>query len=227
MSRKAKYSFEDRIKVCEDYLSGKRSPSQIAYDLGLNKLPGNIWKWIYLYKEHGPQGLLLKKHNSTYTKEFKLKLVEEYFLTGISVDFLSIKYKIQSSTIHKWILMYNSNIELKDYDPKSEVYMASAKRKTTIEERKEIVQYCIDNNRDYKGTAQKYDVSYSQVYSWVKKFESNGNEALVDKRGCHKADDEVDELEKLRRENMRLKRQLQEKDMVVELLKKLKEFERK
>ena len=37
--------------------------------------------------------------------------------------------------------------------------------------------------------------------------------------------DEIDELERLRRENLRLKRQLEEKDMVVELLKKVKEFE--
>ena len=44
--------------------------------------------------------------------------------------------------------------------------------------------------------------------------------------GHHKLDDEVDELERLRRENMRLKRQLEEKDMTVELLKKVKEFGR-
>ena len=50
-------------------------------------------------------------------------------------------------------------------------------------------------------------------------------DGLSDKRGRHKTDDEVDELERLRRENMRLKRQLDEKDMVVELLKKVKEFE--
>ena len=48
----------------------------------------------------------------------------------------------------------------------------------------------------------------------------NGEEGLIDKRGRHKTDEEVDELEKLRRENLRLKRQLEEKDMVVELLKK-------
>ena len=35
-----------------------------------------------------------------------------------------------------------------------------------------------------------------------------------------------DELERLRRENVRLKRQLEEKDMTVELLKKVKEFGR-
>ena len=116
--------------------------------------------------------------------------------------------------------MYNANRELKDYDPKREVYMAEARRKTTIEERMEIVQYCIEHDRNYKDTASLYDVSYSQVYSWVKKYDADGEDGLSDKRGHHKTDGEVDELERLRRENLRLKRQLEEKDMVVELLKK-------
>ena len=95
--------------------------------------------------------------------------------------------------------------------------MAVAGRKTTIEERREIVKYCIEHNRNYKETAGIYDVSYSQVYSWVKKYDANGEEALTDKRGCHKTDDE---LELLHRENARLKRKLEEKDMLAELLKK-------
>ena len=98
--------------------------------------------------------------------------------------------------------------------------------KTTIEERKGIVSYCLNHGHDYKGTADVYKVSYSQVYSWVKKDEASGEEGLADRRGHHKADDEIDELERLRRENARLKRQMEEKDMVVELLKKVKEFER-
>ncbi|MEQ2562645.1 helix-turn-helix domain-containing protein [Ventrimonas sp. CLA-AP-H27] len=104
--------------------------------------------------------------------------------------------------------------------------MAEARRKTTLEERKEIVGYCIAHDRDYKGTASLCDVSYSRVYSWVKKYDAAGGDGLSDKRGHHKPDDEVDELECLSRENLRLKRQLEEKDMVVELLKKVKEFER-
>ena len=89
----------------------------------------------------------------------------------------------------------------------------------------EIVDYCINHNRNYKNTAAKFDVSYSQVYSWVKKYDTDGADGLTDRRGRHKTDAEVDELERLRRENLRLKRQLEEKDMVVELLKKVKEFE--
>ena len=140
---------------------------------------------------------------------------------------ITVKYGISDTKVFRqWILKYNANIELKSYDPKREVYMAEARRKTTLAERREIVEYCIAHDRDYKGTASLYDVSYSQVYSWVKKYDAAGEEGLSDKRGHHKADDEVDELERLRRENLRLKRQLEEKDMVVELLKKVKEFER-
>lgn len=105
--------------------------------------------------------------------------------------------------------------------------MAKPRKKTSKEERVEIVKYCIDNGRNYKQTAEKYEVSYSQVYSWVKKYNNNGESALTDRRGHHKSDEEVDEVELLRRENKRLKRQLEEKDMVVELLKKVQEIERR
>ena len=143
------------------------------------------------------------------------------------MDDVVAKYNISSrEVLRRWIMRYNANRELKDYSPKREVYMAGSRRKTTIQERREIVAYCLEHNRDYKGTADIYKVSYSQVYSWVKKYDANGEEGLTDKRGHHKADEEVDELERLRRENLRLKRQLEEKDMVVELLKKVKEFER-
>ena len=63
------------------------------------------------------------------------------------------------------------------------------------------------------------------THSCIKKYDAQGEEGLTDKRGRHKTDDEVDELERLRRENARLKRQLQEKDMLAELLKKVQEFE--
>lgn len=103
--------------------------------------------------------------------------------------------------------------------------MAAARRKTTIDERKEIVEYCLSHNKDYKGSAEKYDVSYNQVYSWAKSYLANGLEGLKDHRGRRKADEELSELEKLRRENLRLKRQLEDERRAVELLKKVQEFE--
>ncbi len=174
-------------------------------------------------KKYRILGFTKKTKNSSYSKEFKMELVEKCISGEASSIDLGHQYDISSGLLRKWIRMYNANIELKDYNPKREIYMAKASRKTTIDERKEIVNYCIEHNCNYKETKETavlYDVSYSQVYSWVKKYDSDGEEGLVDKRGHHKLDDEVDELERLRRENVRLKRQLEEKNMAVELLKK-------
>ena len=75
------------------------------------------------------------------------------------------------------------------------------------------------HGKNYKDTAVRYDVSYSQVYDWVRKYAANGETGLIDRRGHHKTDEEVDETERLRRENQRLKRQLEEQERLVYLLK--------
>ena len=228
MSRYLKYTIEQKIRACEDYLSGALSVSEICVRLGMSPKNGmTIYKWLDKYKIWGADAFIPSSKNKSYTREFKLRAVEEYISGQASVRKIVAQYNISSmSMLERWISLYNANRELKDYDPKREVYMAEARRKTTVEERKEIVQYCINHERNFKDTASLYDVSYSQVYSWVKKYVANGNNALIDKRGRHKTDDEVDELERLRRENLRLKRQLEEKGMLTELLKKVKEFER-
>ena len=224
MSRKTKFTPEEKEQVVIDYLKGNKSRAQICEELCISSM--TIQDWALIYRKHGIIGFSRKMRNRSYSKEFKIKVVEEYIRgEGSSID-LGIKYDISSGLLRSWVRMYNANKELKDYNPKQEVYMAQARRKTTLEERKEIVDYCINHDYNYKNTAEKFDVSYSQVYSWVKKYDTNGTDGLMDRRGHHKTEDEGDELERLRRENLRLKRQLEEKDMVVELLKKVKEFER-
>lgn len=65
------------------------------------------------------------------------------------------------------------------------------------------MKYCINQNRDYKNTAAKFDVSYNQVYFWVKKYSVYRENGLIDNLGYSKKDDKVDKLERLRRENIR------------------------
>jgi len=223
MSKK-KHSPEWMIARVQEYLSGAGSYHSIASANGISRK--SLEDWVRKYREHGEVVFYKTVGNNHYSKEFKLQCVEVVLSGEGYVDDIVAKYGISSrSVLRQWISKYNANRELKDYNPKQEVYMAEARRKTTIEERKEIVEYCLSHNRDYKGAASLYDVSYSQVYSWVRKYDAIGDEGLSDKRGRHKTDDEVDELERLRRENKRLKRQLEENDMLVQLLKKVKEFE--
>lgn len=222
---KSPYTPEFRAKVSQEYLNGVGSYDYISakYEIGKKTLQ----QWVAKYRIYGIAAFVHKSGNTSYSSDFKTLCVEAVLSGKGSVDDIVAKYNISSrEVLRNWVKRYNVNRELKDYDPKREVYMAEARRKTAIAERKEIVEYCLKHNHDYKGTASIYDVSYSQVYSWVKKYDANGEEGLSDKRGRHKTDDEVDELERLKRENLRLKRQLEEKDMVVELLKKVKEFER-
>ena len=220
---KSKWSAEFRSMVSQEYLDGRGSYGFLADKYHIGK--ATIQKWVAAYKVHGIDAFISEVGNKSYTHEFKIMCVEEVIAGyGSSVD-IGAKYKVHPTVLESWIKLYNANRELRDYIPKREIYMADARRKTTIEERMNIVEYCISHGRDYKGTASIFDVSYSQVYSWVKKYDTNGEEALIDKRGRHKADNEVDELERLRRENKKLKRQLEENDMLVQLLKKVKEFE--
>ena len=221
---KVKYSVELKIRMVKEYLSGDGSYRVLGEKYGVSHR--TLEGWVQKYREQGEAALLPRNGNSTYSSDFKKQCVEAVLQGDGSVNDVVAKYNISNrSVLLQWIKRYNANKELKDYDPKREVYMADARRKTTQEERKEITEYCIAHGKDYKGTAVLYDVSYSQVYTWVQKYLSNGEEGLLDKRGHHKTDDEVDELERLRRENLRLKRQLEEKDMLMELLKKVKEFE--
>jgi len=100
-------------------------------------------------------------------------------------------------------------------------------RKTTYDERVEIVKYCIEHQNNYAETAQKYQVSYQQVYTWTSKFENDGVEALQDRRGKRKNESEMSELEKLKAQNKLIRAQNHRQQMEIDFLKKLNEVERR
>lgn len=97
-------------------------------------------------------------------------------------------------------------------------------RKTTQEERTEIVAFCIENGKDYGLAIEKYGVSYQQIYSWVRKYKAKGVEGLVDRRGKAKPEDELTEADRLRMENKILQARIKDQEMEIKLLKKLREL---
>lgn len=97
-------------------------------------------------------------------------------------------------------------------------------RKTTLEERTEIVAFCIANGKDYGLAAEKYGISYQQIYSWVRKYETKGAEGLADRRGKAKPEEELTEEDKLRMENKILQAKIKDMEMENAILKKLREL---
>ena len=165
MSRKAKYTVEAKVRAAERYLRGEASAAGIAAEMEMGKRgKSTVREWAATYRENGIEGFHLKEGNSSYTAETKKQAVEEYLQGKGSLREISRKYHIPTKeTLRQWVEVYNSNRELRGYDPRPEVYVAMRK-KTTKEEREEIVRYCLEHGKDYKGTAAKYEVSYSQVY---------------------------------------------------------------
>jgi len=152
----------------------------------------------------------------------------DYLDGKLSLNDISVKYRIRSHTqVKDWIKLYNSHIDLRSTGGKgSEIYMTKG-RLTTLDERIEIVSYCIAHNRDYTMTIEKYEVSYQQVYSWVSKYKKSGVESLVDRRGKSKTQEEMTEVERLRAKNKLLQAEIEQKAMEIDLLKKLEELERR
>jgi transposase-like protein len=228
MGRTPKYTTKQKVQACEDFLSGKYSTIEIAHKLNMGKEGRcSIYRWINRYRVYGSKCFVHQPHNATYTKEFKEAAIQEYLAGKGSAEDLSIKVNILSpSRLRQWVLMYTEGKETKGYHPKPEVYVAERK-KATAEERRQMVDYCLEHNKDYKGTASTYGVSYSQIFTWVRKYLIEGEDGLKDNRGRRKPLEELSEVEQQKRMIEKLERKNKELQMELELLKKLEELERR
>ena len=169
-----------------------------------------------------------KSHkNKKYTAEVRELAVKAYLKGEGSLRNICEKYGIPSkSQLQEWIKWYNGHKEIKEHSSaKGEIYMTKG-RKTTQTERAEIVAFCIEHNKDYGLTVEKYQVSYQQIYAWVRKYEEGGVERLADKRGRIKPESELNEVEKLRAEIRLLEARNRQLEIENAFIKKLKELER-
>ncbi|AUD62716.1 hypothetical protein BK010_03610 [Tenericutes bacterium MO-XQ] len=224
MSRKATLSKEMKLEIIERYKAGE-APSRLAgiYDVHESTIP----KWFNKYESIGSSAFENDKSNKSYSKAFKETVIKAYLEGEGSLEDISNRYKISSrGLLLSWINKYTSHIEIKDYDPKPEVYMTKS-RKTTYEERIEIVEYCLEHGTNYKETAIKFRINYAQVFSWVKKYKQLGEEGLIDRRGKNKVESEMNEEDKLRHHLKKLEAKNAYLEMENRALKKLEEIERR
>ncbi|MDT2248163.1 helix-turn-helix domain-containing protein [Paenibacillus larvae] len=92
-------------------------------------------------------------------------------------------------------------------------------RTTTYDERVEIVRFCIEHQHNYAQTADKFQVSYQQVYSWTNKYLTSGVMHFRQTRE-RKSEDEMSEVEKLRAQNKLLQAENRRKQMEIGFAKK-------
>lgn len=160
-----------------------------------------------------------------YSAEIKQQAVESYLNGEGSLRTICKKYGISSnSVLIRWIMWYNGHGEYKERSrAKGEIYMTKG-RKTTQAERAEIVAFCIEHNKDYGLTVEKYKVSYQQIYAWVRKYEEGGVDKLRDNRGRTKPVEEMTEIEKLKSEMKILEAKNRQLEIENAFIKKLQEL---
>ena len=163
--------------------------------------------------------------NKKYSPELRLNAVEDYLSGKGTMKQIREKYGILANKqLINWIKWYNGHREFKERSSaKGEIYMTKG-RKTTQEERAEIVAFCLEHNKDYGLTVETYNVSYQQIYAWVRKYEEGGVDKLKDNRGRTKPAEEMTEVEKLKAEMKILEAKNKQLEIENEFIKKLQEI---
>lgn len=225
MGRRSGTRVEQKLKVVKSVLEGKLSARRAGEQFGISHK--TIQGWVTSYQAMGEEGLTPSPTNKHYPASLKLSAVKEYLSGDTSLAEICKKYAIRADyQLRKWIAVYIGHGEFRNPHTGGSADMSKG-RKTTQEERIEIVSDCIAHGKDYGRTIERFGVSYQQIYSWVRKYEDHGVEGLSDRRGKRKDEASMNEVERLQAqiklkaaENYRLK-------MENDLLKKLAEIERR
>ena len=224
MSRRNKITDEERMSAVQEYINGEGSYRSIARKYGI--VYERFRQLVIRAQAEGIESIKISQTNKKYPAEIKIAAVKEYLEGKGSQVEICKKYNITADSILiQWIKCYNSGKDFKERSRSERGITMNKGRKTTQEERAEIVAFCIENGKDYGLAMEKYGVSYQQIYSWVRKYEAKGVEGLTDRRGKAKPEDALTEADRLRMENKILQAKIKDQEMEIKLLKKLKELE--
>ena len=219
-----KFSKEEKMNAVKRRLEGKESYASIAGSIGAGET--TIQTWVLNYEAMG-EDAFIRSSNRHYTLEEKNEAVRFCLEGKGSLSATCKKFKIPSAgTLRRWIKVYN-DCELKASPAGGKKTVMIKGRKTTLEERIAIVENHIKSGSTYDETAQKYNVSYQQIYQWHHKYMVKGVDGLKDGRGRTRTEEEMSELEKLKAENRLLKAELENRKLENLFLKKVKEIERR
>ncbi|MGI6358558.1 MAG: transposase [Bacillota bacterium] len=186
-----------------------------------------IRRWRIRLQEYGIDSLVGQLSSNHYPAELKMQAVQAYLTGEGSQMDICLRYGIREETqLRRWIFKYTQGEELKS-SPGGESRDMNKGRRTTYDERIEIVRHCIANDCNYREAAERYKVSYQQVHSWVSKYNKGGEKALVDRRGKAKEETELTEADRLKIELRNLQKEVRRLSVENAFLKKLEELEKR
>lgn len=221
---KHKFTLEEKLRIL-NWIDDGHSMGDAASRFGVSK--ETIRRWRIKLEAQGRDALSSQTRNKWYSSELKNQAVKEYIAGEGSYEDICAKYGLRSSTqLKRWVFRYTQGEVIKS-SPGGGSRAMNRGRKTTYEERLEIVQYCLDNDNNYQESAELYQVSYQQVYSWVRKYNEGGEKALHDRRGKVKEEAKLTEVDRLKFEVRKLQKVNNRLELENKFLKKLEELEKR
>ncbi|WP_127850219.1 helix-turn-helix domain-containing protein [Lacticaseibacillus hulanensis] len=214
----------EKLKLLEEFQESGLPRATFARQHGIDR--STITRWSMRYQRDGLEGLEEAKKNIHYSKELKHTVVLAYLNGEGTYEELTDIYGLRNSGQAKvWVNKYNGDKPLTASPSRKQV--PTMRRKTTLEERIEVVEYVTKHKHSYTEAAEHFQVSYQQARSWVIKAKNGGYEALADNRGHHKEQFELTELDKANLRIRQLEAELKDKELVEKFAKKLLELQRR
>ena len=103
----AKYSFEFKIKLVNEYLRGEGGYWTLSKRYGIETAV--IRRWVNNYNRFGEQGLMRSRVKQFYSFEFKLHVVELYLASELSYQELALQVGMTDpATITRWVQDYRA-----------------------------------------------------------------------------------------------------------------------
>ena len=103
----AKYNYEFKLKVVQEYLNGQESMQSLERKYGVHH--SDIQKWINNYNRFGEDSLRRSRQKQTYTTEFKLHVIESYLSGELSYRQLAMQMGIPNpALIVSWMNEYRT-----------------------------------------------------------------------------------------------------------------------
>ena len=221
---RTKHTAPEKLAILTEYQQSALSMKATAKQYNIDA--STLKRWRDKYKRDGLEGLKETHKNNHYSKQLKQMAVQSYLAGDGTLQSLTMKFDLRSAKqLQDWVSLYNGEKPLTASPFRKQVPTMS--RKTTFDERIEIVEYVTKDNHSYTEAAAHFGVSYQQARSWVLKVKAGGYEALVDNRGHHKELSELTDLDKANWRIRELEDQLKDQELKDAFVKKLLELQHK
>jgi len=112
MSKRSKYTAEEKYQILKAYEDGFRSINEVASLYRIS--PATYYNWRCNYNEYGIDGLKESKTWKSYSKELKEHAVNDYLSGKYSQAQVVSKYEISDrKVLLDWVNKYNCHREIK------------------------------------------------------------------------------------------------------------------